>query len=333
MIFNKKFGRNGDENGKESEKDNIFMGMKRSACGFFTRGTDDNDTVVFDRGKECNLNRIIAELNKFSKCEEIEIDPKKDKEKKFVYESWNALIEKIKEFCNMYNQKEALGVEFDRAKYVLTAYYAKDNIRDCLERVNIYISSLSDSGDPSTAFQACYSNYIFFISRDINELKEKYQLYATTSKETDEQLIFEHEFSDLNFVKKIKEINDTAKIILRKGQNKNFSKEDDNNFRNLTNSWEEYRKGSYNSDCQDDIETVENKIQQLKKQIEAMNKEIQKSKELYVALLETLSEDWFKLMSPSDDRKTFETIEEVKEYLSNAMSNVNEKLLKVYVEN
>ena len=302
---------------------------------------NNNDNEVrkgkFTRSMQQQLNQIIVELGKFNTFDTIECAKASHPQYK-LYSKWNTFIEEIKIFCETWNQKENIRASFDRANNILTSYYENGKILDYLERVNRYVDDLTDDEDPVLAFDACYNNYIYFLFHFISDLKEKYQYKndsTSTCISTDQitnQWIVEHECCNLIFISKIKGIIHTAKLLGSKGVQQTFSVEDEKTFRRLTAFAEEYSTGStgYENYIDEDISSVNNQTEQLKRQISRMEEEIQKSEKLYNLLLNILSAEWFERMTPNRIEKSFETSTELKEYLIQALGEINEKILNVY---
>lgn len=293
--------------------------------------------VKFTRSMQQQLKQIIDELSKFNNFDTIECVKTSHPQYK-LYSKWNTFIEEIKIFCEAWNQKENVRTSFERANNILASYYENGKILDYLERVNRYVDDLVDDEDPILAFDACYNNYIYFLSHFMNDLKEKNQpqndstsACALTDQITN-QWIVEHECCKLIFISKIKGIIHTAKLLGSKGIQQTFSVEDEKTFRRLTAFAEEYSTGStgYENYIDEDISSVNNQTEQLKRQISRMEEEIQKSEKLYNLLLDTLSEEWFERMTPKRIERSFETSTELKEYLIQAMGEINEKILNVY---
>ena len=192
----------------------------------------NNDNEIrkgkFTRSMQQQLKQIIVELSKFINFGTIECTKTSNPQYK-LYGKWNTLIEKIKIFCEAWNQKENIRASFDRANNILTSYYENGKILDYLERVNRYVDDLVDDEDPILAFDACYNNYIYFLSHFMNDLKEKNQpqndstsACALTDQITN-QWIVEHECCKLIFISKIKGIIHTAKLLGSKGIQQTFS--------------------------------------------------------------------------------------------------------------
>ncbi len=286
------------------------------------------------------LGKIIKELKKYEKIELI--DQKEYEDNGNIVElcsNWNNLVQLVDECCNCRISKENLRAEYDRANVILTAYYETGKILDYFERVNLYVSELVDDEDIAVAAKGCYNNYIYFIAHFVEELKEKYKSLDIVQKadvsieENQRQYIIEQECGELVAVALLKMKIDTAKQLFDKVLIRSYSDSDKSAFLELTDFMKKYDKGStgLESLIDDDISKMKYRIEQVSDQISKINAEIETANELYNSLDRILSTEWFDQFKPDKICAGTEICKELRTRLELAMSEVNEKIVSVYI--
>lgn len=301
--------------------------------------------AVFSFGMRQQLEEILAEFGKFSVVSAIDCT-KAPKSKREVYGKWNALIKEMEGFCEVWVQKENLRINFERANEILTAYYKDGKILDYLERINRYIDGLMDDEDPVVAFKVCHSNYIYFLSRFVNDLKEKIEtrhsepsLLSAEDVKT-RQWVAEHEFGNLKSILAFGKIIRTAEELKSKArQQAGLTPEDKRIYASLIGAKDEYDHGAarYGSFIAEDIESIRAAAERLKQQISNMESEIKQADALYEAIKGVLSPEWFggflaKLeeFDRIDAAGSGMTGADIKALLIDMTSEVREKIMDVY---
>lgn len=315
------------------------MSIKKIA-GFFIRGKDNGNgkEVVFSEKSKRELDQIILELGRYEAIRPVKAEEYKGSRKKFeLYNKWNELLAQIEQYYVVWIKKDNLRSQFDCANNVLTAYYENGQILDYLERINKYISELVDEENLAVAFKACYNNYVFFLSHYMKELKDNHEKCEVEKSpnnsdvETTRQWIKENELSKLQSVLAFKKKLNTAKVLKRKILQQVLTATDEKAFRSLTGFMEEYNQGTteFERFIIADIATIKTQTSQINDQIANMNIEIQNAGNLYKVLTSVLSPEWFEQFDV-EKNGDIETTAELRDFLVQAMSRVNEEILKVY---
>lgn len=204
----------------------------------------------------------------------------------------------------------------DRAEIVLSAYYQSEKIRDTLIKLRDFVERMDTVDCDETAREMGYYNYIFFLERDMKDMRKKYEgsdLRQELLELTPDNVAWfiQEECSEIAPIKDLPEVRTAARRMLDLAE---VGKKPPKRFRDIISAIStalELLKTGNKDKASTDLEELNNLLTERK---ETLEKNIKKGEDLYKDLIESKIDTWSQKFNPKEEPVRNMTREKVKAF-------------------
>jgi len=260
-------------------------------------------------------------------------------------------VHDIERFLELNNQKSVLVTAFrdafrqwlllmrmqedqDAAKKVLDLYYQQGKMKDTLESVKAFVQQIHQMPDADTARLMGYNNYVYMLKYQMGKMQEKYQQSQNKPFQMDivnKAMVLQFIRSECYAVTAVKDLPkalDAGLELIRKNQKgEDFTGKDAVHAGMIADAV--FFKNRYTDD---DIQELKRLSISLGKQRQVISSQIRESEDIYTALTQCLTEEWFEKLNPGTQENPIRNMEihEIQMLYQEFMKDIEEQILSKY---